>query len=458
MRNWSIERKVVAAVIGSAVLALGAAVVFFVWIRATSNGWPLLGICALAVVAFLLVMLLRYVYVDVRKHHNLELRLHRVNHFLETLLDNTPSMIFAKDAKDLRYLHFNRVCQETLGYSREQMIGQSDMELFPAEQAEWFARKDREALDRDSVVDVPEEEIETRHGKRILHTRKIPIKDANGEPMVLLGISVDITEHKRTEQRILTLLDDLKRYNTMLEASNQELESFCYSVSHDLRAPLRAINGHARLLELECGPALDEATRHRIDRICQASEHMARLIDDLLEFSRLGRQSLTKCEVDMRTLVQRIVDDLMVQDQSASLSIEVGRLLPVEGDWHMLSRVWLNLIDNAIKYTAGRPDRRIVIDSKRQHDEIVYRIQDNGVGFDMRYYDKIFRVFQRAHGSHEFPGTGVGLAIVERVLTRHGGRVWGHSEPGKGATFYFALPSIPTNTSTPAPQSAAAAI
>lgn len=364
-----------------------------------------------------------------------------VNRFLETLLDNIPTMIFAKDAKDLRFLHFNRAAEQMLGYKREHLIGKSDRDFFPADQVEFFMKKDREVLRQGDIVDIPEEEIDTRAGKLTLHTRKVPVRDANGEPVLLLGISMDISQRKANERRILALLDDVKRHATMLESSNQELESFCYSVSHDLRAPLRAINGYAQMLELDHAARLDDAARRSLQRIRQASERMARLIDDLLEFSRLGRQTLTTSEIDMRALVQRVLEELMIHREPSELNVEVGTLLPARGDRKMLHRVWLNLLDNALKYSAAAPNARVTVDSLRRGTEIVYRVQDNGVGFDMRYYEKIFGVFQRLHGSDEFPGTGVGLAIVERILTRHGGRVWAESELGKGATFYFALPS-----------------
>lgn len=443
MQNWSIERKVVAALICAAALPVG---VLILLVFAPKSAWPAAVPPILATVAVLItILLLRHVYVDVKRHHDVEQRLQVANRFLETLLDNIPSMIFAKDAKDLRFLHFNRAGEQLLGYKREQLIGKSDRDFFPAEQVEFFMNKDREVLRQGDIVDIPEEEIDTRAGKRTLHTRKVPVRDATGKPILLLGISMDITERKMNEQRILMLLEDLKRYATMLESSNRELESFCYSVSHDLRAPLRAINSYAQMLELDYGARLDDSAQRCLRRICQASERMARLIDDLLDFSRLGRQTLTTSEVDMRSLVQRVVEELM-SHRELGLSVEVGSLLPAQGDRRMLHRVWLNLLDNAMKYTQATQNARITIDSLRRGNEIVYRVQDNGVGFDMRYYEKIFGVFQRLHGSDEFPGTGVGLAIVERILSRHGGRVWAESEPGKGATFYFALPSKDDST------------
>src|SRR5690606_11130377 len=258
-------------------------------------------------------------------------------------------------------------------------------------------------------------------------------------------------QRKENEQRILSLIEDLKRHAAMLESSNQELESFCYSVSHDLRAPLRAINGYAQLLQQQHAANWDASALHCLQRICYASERMARLIDDLLEFSRLGRQTLTMGEIDMEAMVTRMVDEILVQRDGTRAKIRIEPLLPAQGDRRMLQRVWLNLLDNAVKYSASVAQAEIAVGSLRRGDEVVYFVKDNGVGFDMRYYEKIFGVFQRLHGPEEFPGTGVGLAIVQRILSRHGGQVWAESEPGRGATFFF---SLPAPSATPRAQSA----
>jgi light-regulated signal transduction histidine kinase (bacteriophytochrome) len=212
-------------------------------------------------------------------------------------------------------------------------------------------------------------------------------------------------------------------------------------VSHDLRAPLRAINGYSKLLQQNHVRNLNDEGLRYLQTIGNASERMARLIDDLLEFSRLGRQSLTVTDIDMRLLVANALNDVLDQRGAPRPTIEVGELLPTRGDRVMLLRVWMNLLDNAVKYSAGSKQAKIVIASQRHDAEVHYCVTDNGIGFDMNYYGQLFGVFQRLHSAGEFPGTGVGLAVVQRILARHGGRAWAHGTPGQGATFFFALPA-----------------
>jgi len=223
-----------------------------------------------------------------------------------------------------------------------------------------------------------------------------------------------------------------------LEAANHELESFSYSVSHDLRAPLRAIDGYARMLDEDYAERLDAEGRRLIAVVRSNAKKMGQLIDDLLGFSRLGRQELLKRPVDMSALVKEVVQEL---DPGRAAHIELGELPAAAADRALLKQAWLNLVGNALKYSAKRADPRIELGARREAHESVYWVRDNGVGFDMRYAEKLFGVFQRLHTSAEFPGTGVGLAIVQRVVNRHGGRVWAEGRPGEGATFFFSLPS-----------------
>jgi signal transduction histidine kinase len=241
----------------------------------------------------------------------------------------------------------------------------------------------------------------------------------------------------RVRNHAAELEETVRRRTEALQAANQELEGFSYSVSHDLRAPLRAVDGYARMLEEDYAERLDEEGRRLLSVVRQSSTRMGQLIDDLLQFSRLGRQEPARQPVDMAGLAREVAAELK---NGSSASIEIGELPRATVDRALMRQVWANLVGNALKYSGKRDDARIEIGGRRDGGENVYWVRDNGVGFDMRYVDKLFGVFQRLHRSEEFEGTGVGLAIVQRVVGRHGGRVWAESKPGDGACFHFALP------------------
>jgi light-regulated signal transduction histidine kinase (bacteriophytochrome) len=247
-----------------------------------------------------------------------------------------------------------------------------------------------------------------------------------------------VIQNKRAADEIVRLNDILQRNADELEASNKELESFSYSVSHDLRAPLRAVDGYARMLEEDHGASLDAEGRRLLGVVRESSQKMGQLIDDLLAFSRLSRQGLAKRPVDMADLARQVTRELT--RATNGMTVDIAALPVATGDPSLLKQVWINLVGNAIKYSGKRDAARVEIGGREENGEAQYWVRDNGVGFDPRYAAKLFGVFQRLHRADEFPGTGVGLAIVHRVVTRHGGRVWAESELGKGASFYFALP------------------
>jgi signal transduction histidine kinase len=225
-----------------------------------------------------------------------------------------------------------------------------------------------------------------------------------------------------------------------LEEANRELESFSYSVSHDLRAPLRAMDGFTRiLLEEEIG-ALSARGQRLFGLVRENAAQMGHLVDDLLAFSRLGRQPMRKQVVDQALLVRQVLEDLEPERNRRQVEIVMSKLRACEGDPALLKQIWANLLANALKFTRDRESARIEIGGDEADAGTVYSVRDNGVGFDMRYADKLFGVFQRLHRAEEYEGTGVGLAIVQRIVQRHGGRVWAEAEEGKGATFYFTIP------------------
>jgi PAS domain S-box-containing protein len=367
------------------------------------------------------------------------------NRFLDSLIENIPNMVFIKDVPELRFVHLNRAGEQLLGVPRAEVLGKTDRELFPREEADFFSAKDRQVLASGAVDDIPEETMHTAGGVRILHTKKVPLLDDRGRPKHLLGISEDVTEQRTMQREILRLNTSLGDRARDLEAMNKELESFSYSVSHDLRAPLHAIDGFAQVLEERCAQMLDDGGRRHLRHIRDNARKMGVLIDELLQFSQLARRPVEKVSVNMGDLVAEVVEAAVQQLPGARPQIEIGALPSVMGDEALLRQVWTNLISNAIKYSGKVARPEITVSGYQFRGELVYTVRDNGAGFDMAYYERLFEPFQRAHLAREFEGTGIGLAIVRRVVERHGGRVWAESKVEQGARFHFALPG-PTHT------------
>jgi PAS domain S-box-containing protein len=271
-----------------------------------------------------------------------------------------------------------------------------------------------------------------------------PIRDEGGEIVGSVVVARDVTDRKHAEEerRLLNadLEDRVRQRTALLAAANQELEAFSYSVSHDLRAPLRHISGFANLLSERLGEGLDDESRHYLDVVTGSVAEMGVLIDDLLQFSRLGRAEMVVEDVDMMDLVRQVLAPLQAETAERDVAVRVGELPPARGDAVLLRQVWANLLGNAFKYTRTRDRALIEVDAEADGPATDYHVRDNGVGFDMEFAGKLFVVFQRLHDSAEFEGTGIGLANVRRIVARHGGHVWAEGQVDGGATFSFSLP------------------
>jgi len=363
---------------------------------------------------------------------------------LQLIFDTVPAIIFYKDSHH-RLLRINQASARCFGIPREQLEGRTDKEI-GSPHADRYYRDEEEVMNTGQPKLGIIEPVETAGGTRWLQTDKFPYRDEAGRIVGVIGFAMDITERKQAEEEVRKLNADLERRvaerTAELKAANDELEAFSYSISHDLRAPLRAVNGFAQILAKQLGPNLSPEMALSLERIRASGKNMGELIDGLLAFSRFSRQPLLKVPVDAEALVQQVLGDLRPEFAQRRVDIEVGKLPPCEADPTLLQQVFTNLISNALKYSRQRDPAVIKIDSRPENGEHVYFVQDNGAGFDMEYATRLFQVFQRLHTTEEFEGTGVGLAIVHRIVHRHGGRIWAEAQVGRGATFYFTLDGV----------------
>ncbi|MBI3420785.1 MAG: hypothetical protein HY006_01860 [Candidatus Sungbacteria bacterium] len=281
--------------------------------------------------------------------------------------------------------------------------------------------------------------IRGAHAVRPISISASALKNRAGKIYGGVIVAQDLSEIRRLQQEHITAMEAEKR---KLEVVNKELEAFSYSVSHDLRAPLRAIDGFAKVLDEEYAGKLDNEGRRLLSIIQKNSGQMAKLIDDLLAFSRMGRHEIKKEYIAMGALANDVFQELSQAEPERKIECNIQELSDSRADSNMLRLVWTNLFSNAIKFTKPREKAVIEVGSKIEGERIIYYVKDNGVGFDMKYIDKLFGVFQRLHDVAEFEGTGVGLANVKLIVERHGGTVWAEGKVDEGATFYFALPGV----------------
>ncbi len=360
---------------------------------------------------------------------------------LQSLVEQAPLSIAMLD-RDLRYIVTSRRWVAEYGRGHEQLAGLRHYDVNHDLPASW-KEVHRRALAGEFIQNPEDQWVQADGTERWLSWAVQPWRNPANEIAGIIISAEDITERRRAEAEIRRLNAELEdrvaRRTAELEAANKELEAFSYSVSHDLRAPLRAINGFAGIILEDYGPQLPPQGREYLERVRHGGKHMGELIDDLLAFARLSRQPLVRRPVDATLLVREALAELNPGASGRRIEVRIGVLPMCDGDPILLRQVWVNLLSNAIKYTRQRAEAVVEIGYEPHAIDGAYFVRDNGVGFDMQYAGKLFGVFQRLHRAEDFEGTGVGLAIVQRVVHRHGGRAWAEAQPDRGATFYFTL-------------------
>lgn len=361
-------------------------------------------------------------------------RLHSV---MENMLEGAQIIDYS-----WRYLFVNEAVARHARLTKEQLIGRAMTDLFSVS----------ENLALFQTLRICLEQRKSRHieVRIVFPDSRVGWFELSVQPVIegLFILSVDITERKEAEDRVHQANSELEKKvaerTAQLQHLNHELESFSYSISHDLRAPLRAVEGYAHMLNERAGAQLDAENSRMLKAIQAGAARMNELIDDILNLSQLDAQQVARRHVDMNKLVAEVLHELLGHEKRVA-QLSVDNLPPVEADPGLIRQVFTNLLSNALKYSAKQENPQINITASNADGKIIYSVRDNGVGFDMAYADKLFGVFQRMHKATDYEGTGVGLAIVQRIVHKHGGEVWAEAEPQKGATFYFSLPLSPSS-------------
>ena len=378
-------------------------------------------------------------------------KLQASSHYARSLIEASLDPLVTINA-DGTIMDVNHASEEATGYARLQLIGRDFSNYFtePEKARIGYEKAFREGFVRDYPLQLRHR---NGHVTPVLYNASV-YRDETGKIIGVFAAARDITGRKRAEEalqkaygelekRVEERTLELRKRTTQMEETNKELESFSYSVSHDLRAPLRAIDGYSRMILRDQGDKFDENTKNRFNVIRDNVKLMDQLINDLLALSRLGRDALTMSRLSMEDLTKEAWGELKTINPDRPVDLKINPVPPMTGDRSLIRQVLVNLLSNAVKFSKVREVSIIEVGGNGGESENLYYIKDNGVGFNMQYHDKLFGVFQRLHSADDYEGTGLGLAIVQRIILRHGGRVWAEGEVDKGATFYFTLPTRP---------------
>jgi PAS domain S-box-containing protein len=392
---------------------------------------------------------------DITKRKLAEEALRESEEKYRELVKYAPAGIYEVDYEKGRFISVNDVICEYTGYTQDELLNTNLYNLLTEESQKLMGERLEKLVAGEKMPQSVEYCIRTKGGEKLwalLNAKYI----YEGEKLKgATGIIHNITERKRAEEEIRKLNDELEQRVTdrtaQLEDSNKELEAFSYTVSHDLKSPLQHITGFSELLNRRMAESLDEKSKHFLKAITDSTIKMGKLIDDILSFSRMGRTEMLKRKTNLDILVKEILRDFQADERGKNIDWKIGQLPEVYGDSAMLKQVLVNLISNAFKYTKVRTNAVIEIGSTiGEKGEVCFFVRDNGAGFDMKYVDKLFGLFQRLHRNEEFEGTGIGLANVRRIINRHGGKVWAEGKVGEGATFWFTLQGSDTGNSATA--------
>ena len=379
---------------------------------------------------------------DITARKQAEEKLSEALNYTSNIIRNSPQAIIVTDTEGIVLL-WNEAAETIFGLRPDETLGKFNP-IIPAGKEPESQNVRNEILAGETITDYETERVHKNGSVINVSISASPLRNSAGKITGILAIISDISERRKAEMEIRDLNNDLElrviERTGQLQVANNELEAFSYSVSHDLRAPLRGIDGFTRILLDDYSPQLDEEGIRICNIIRDNTRRMGQLIDDLLAFSRLGRFELNKSWIDMKTLVNDVFNEITESHSKEKIEFKVSKLSKSYSDPNLIRQVWINLLSNAVKYSSKKEKSVISVNCKTENGKCIYTVSDNGAGFDMEYYNKLFGVFQRLHSPREFEGNGVGLASVQRIVKRHGGEVWAEGKEGEGATFYFSLP------------------